>query len=62
MVNIDLRDQNFDISGVLMIGVGGGGCNAINRMIDEGVQGVSFVAINTDIQSLNQSKAERKRK
>ena len=33
---------------IKVVGVGGGGCNAVNRMIDEGVQGIEFVAINTD--------------
>ena len=38
-------------------GVGGGGCNAINNMVEAGLQGVEFIAINTDIQSLNMNKA-----
>jgi len=37
---------------IKVVGVGGGGCNAIDRMIDEGLQGVDFVAINTDAQAL----------
>jgi cell division protein FtsZ len=41
-----------------VIGVGGGGVNAINRMIEAGVGGVEFVALNTDAQSLNQSSAD----
>lgn len=43
---------------IKVIGVGGGGGNAINRMIDEGVAGVEFIAANTDIQALSASKAE----
>ncbi|MGT2802859.1 cell division protein FtsZ [Streptococcus henryi] len=43
---------------IKVIGVGGGGGNAINRMIDEGVSGVEFIAANTDIQALSSSKAE----
>lgn len=43
-----------------VIGVGGGGNNAVNRMIDEGMQNVEFIAINTDGQALNLSKAESK--
>jgi len=39
------------------VGVGGGGCNAVDRMIDEGLQGVDFVAINTDAQALMLSRA-----
>ena len=42
---------------IKVIGVGGGGCNAVNRMIDEGVQGIEFIAVNTDAQALLQSKA-----
>lgn len=44
-----------DVSGaaiIKVIGVGGGGCNAINRMIQEDIRGVDFVAINTDAQAL----------
>jgi len=40
---------------IKVIGVGGGGCNAINRMIEMGVNGVDFLAINTDAQSLETS-------
>ncbi len=42
---------------IKVVGVGGGGCNAINRMIDAGVKGVEFIAVNTDGQSLKSSKA-----
>jgi len=42
---------------IKVIGVGGGGCNAINRMIEEGLTGVEFVAVNTDAQALLQSDA-----
>ncbi len=45
---------------IKVIGVGGGGCNAVNRMIDIGLEGVSFLAVNTDKQALNGSKAETK--
>ncbi|MEI7987686.1 MAG: cell division protein FtsZ [Chloroflexota bacterium] len=43
---------------ITVLGVGGGGCNAVNRMIDEGIQGIDFVAINTDAQALTNSKAK----
>lgn len=43
---------------IKVIGVGGGGGNAINRMIEEGVAGVEFIAANTDVQALSSSKAE----
>ena len=43
---------------IKVIGVGGGGGNAINRMIEEGVSGVEFIAANTDVQALSSTKAE----
>ncbi len=43
---------------IKVIGVGGGGSNAVNRMIDAGVNGVEFIAINTDKQALQVSKAD----
>ncbi len=42
---------------IKVIGAGGGGCNAINRMIQQGVQGVEFIAVNTDAQDLDDSLA-----
>ena len=42
---------------ILVIGVGGAGGNAINAMIEAGMQGVEFVAVNTDAQDLKMSKA-----
>lgn len=42
---------------IKVIGVGGGGCNAVNRMIEENIRGVEFIAINTDAQALLNSKA-----
>lgn len=48
------------IAKIKVIGVGGGGCNAVNRMIDSGVSGVEFIVANTDLQVLNVSKAENK--
>ncbi|HLQ73956.1 MAG TPA: cell division protein FtsZ [Bacillota bacterium] len=45
---------------IKVIGVGGGGNNAVNRMIEHGVEGVEFIAVNTDAQALNLSKAEIK--
>lgn len=44
---------------IKVIGVGGGGGNAINRMIDEGVAGVEFIAANTDVQALSSTKAKQ---
>ncbi len=48
-------DMNFAV--IKVIGVGGGGSNAVNRMIEEGLGGVEFVAVNTDHQALQQSNA-----
>ena len=48
------------IAKIKVIGVGGAGCNAVNRMIESGVQGVEFIVANTDLQVLNNSKAETK--
>jgi cell division protein FtsZ len=45
---------------VKIVGVGGGGSNAVNRMIETGVQGVEFIAVNTDAQALHISSAVRK--
>ncbi|ASK63579.1 cell division protein FtsZ [Virgibacillus phasianinus] len=54
-------DTNMDqLATIKVIGVGGGGSNAVNRMIEHGVEGVEFIAVNTDAQALNLSKAEVK--
>ncbi len=54
-------DTNVDELAVIkVIGVGGGGNNAVNRMIEHGVEGVEFIAVNTDAQALNLSQAEVK--
>ena len=45
---------------IKVVGIGGAGCNAVNRMIDANLQGISFIAVNTDRQALNKSKAETK--
>src|SRR4051812_25152180 len=45
---------------IKVIGVGGGGSNAVNRMIDDGIKGVEFIVANTDQQALNHSKAPMK--
>ncbi|UDY35980.1 cell division protein FtsZ [Dermatobacter hominis] len=51
--------QNY-LAVIKVIGVGGGGCNAVNRMIDAGLKGVEFIAINTDAQALLMSDADIK--
>lgn len=64
MSDKDLIYNKEDISligpKILVIGVGGGGNNAINRMIVDDVQGAQFIAINTDAQALNNSQADQK--
>ena len=45
---------------IKVIGVGGGGCNAVNRMVDAGLRGVEFISINTDRQALALSNANTK--
>ena len=54
-------EQGLDnVVNIKVIGVGGGGGNAVNRMVESGVQGVEFVSINTDMQALNYSQAGTK--
>lgn len=50
--------QSESFARIKVVGVGGGGCNAVNRMILEGMSGVEFIAVNTDAQALLLSKAE----
>ena len=61
MSNVDFQidDQQLGTK-IKVIGVGGGGGNAINRMIQDNVKGVEFIAANTDIQALKKSAAETK--
>ncbi|MBN1466120.1 cell division protein FtsZ [candidate division KSB1 bacterium] len=54
---IDFEDVSRQSAKLKVVGVGGAGGNAINRMIDEGLKGVDFIAINTDEQALNMCKA-----
>lgn len=56
-----MRELEMDqIAKIKVVGVGGGGCNAVNRMIESGVRGVDFIVANTDLQVLNVSQAEVK--
>ncbi|NLE84255.1 MAG: cell division protein FtsZ [Chloroflexi bacterium] len=50
--------QSESFARIKVVGVGGGGCNAVNRMIAEGLQGIEFIAINTDAQALLKSQAQ----
>ena len=57
----DVRDQSGSYLAVIkVVGVGGGGTNAVNRMVDAGLKGVEFVAVNTDAQALLMSDADQK--
>ncbi|NLB87736.1 MAG: cell division protein FtsZ [Syntrophomonadaceae bacterium] len=57
-LDFDVEMQQF--ANIKVIGVGGGGNNAINRMIEAGLKGVEFIAVNTDAQALYLSKADKK--
>src|SRR4030066_1993796 len=58
IVNPPNQVESFAV--IKVVGVGGSGCNAIDRMMDEGLQGVDFIAINTDAQALMLSKAPKR--
>jgi cell division protein FtsZ len=56
-MNIELVDESVLENKIKVIGVGGAGCNAINRMIDVDLKNIEFIAANTDLQSLNANNA-----
>jgi len=56
--NYDMQPENF--AQIKVVGVGGGGSNAVNRMIAEGLRGVDFIAVNTDAQALLMSNAPQR--
>lgn len=58
MLELDITQSN--VANIKVIGVGGGGNNAVNRMIEDGLEGVEFIAVNTDSQDLIKSKAPMK--
>ena len=67
MSNTEKRSRFFTLetgrplsAQIKVVGVGGGGCNAIDSMINRGLNGVEFVAINTDAQVLEESSASHK--
>jgi len=58
---MSMRDQSGNYLAVIkVVGVGGGGTNAVNRMVDAGLTGVEFIAVNTDAQALMMSDADMK--
>ncbi|MDG5788280.1 cell division protein FtsZ [Evansella sp. AB-P1] len=57
---LEFEMDTDQLATIKVIGVGGGGSNAVNRMIENGLQGVDFIAVNTDAQALHLSKAEIK--
>ena len=59
-INVNVAELRELKPRILVLGVGGAGGNAINSMIDEGLQGVEFVAINTDAQDLKMNRADAK--
>ena len=58
MANINIDMDNNSLAKIKVIGVGGGGNNAISRMRDNGLSGVEFLALNTDLQTLQESNAD----
>lgn len=57
---LELDIDNPDFATIKVLGVGGGGNNAVNRMIEANVRGVEFIAVNTDAQVLGANKADHK--
>jgi cell division protein FtsZ len=56
-LNLSMDDPNQVGARIKVFGVGGGGCNAVNRMVEKNLRGVEFIAANTDCQALKSSKA-----
>ena len=56
-MDFNQKPQSETFARIKVVGIGGAGCNAVNRMIKEGIQGIEFIAVNTDGQALLQSNA-----
>ena len=54
------NEEQDNFASIKVVGCGGGGNNAVNRMVDAGLRGVEFISINTDRQALSQSNAQVK--
>jgi cell division protein FtsZ len=59
-IRISFNEDTRNDAKIKVIGVGGGGNNAVNRMIDSGMEGIEFVVANTDLQALRMSRAPMK--
>jgi cell division protein FtsZ len=59
-IRISFNEEPLNDAKIKVIGVGGGGGNAVNRMIDAGVEGIEFIVANTDLQALRMSRAPLK--
>ena len=59
-MSLEISSEVNEIVSIKVVGVGGGGGNAVNRMVDAGVKGVEFIAVNCDKQALDRSKATHK--
>src|SRR5262252_10573767 len=59
-IRISFNEEPRNDARIKVIGVGGGGGNAVNRMIDAGLEGIEFVTANTDLQALRMSHASTK--
>ena len=57
-MQIKSRDWATSPAVIKVVGVGGGGNNAVNRMIEANIKSAQFIAVNTDLQALNMSKAQ----
>ncbi|MEG1244257.1 MAG: cell division protein FtsZ, partial [Oscillospiraceae bacterium] len=60
MSNFEIDNGYDKLVSIKVVGVGGGGGNAVNRMIEAELQGVDFISVNTDAQALKNSKANQK--
>lgn len=61
MEDVSMNEEMYQqVANIKVFGIGGAGCNAINRMVDEGLQGVEFFVCNTDVQVLNVSMVKNK--